>query len=104
MTPDEIQRIIKQENKFEDDDFFQDCFLAVLEQKAETALASVWAIELQQDNMEVCKSRVRALFAEYGYNDLDFEKVFKTNFIVDDALKIMRKWQIQNEIDDFSLK
>ena len=71
---------------------------------AETALASVCAIELQQDNMEVCKERVRALFSEYGYGDLDFDAVFKTNFIVDDALKVMRKWQIQDKIDNFSLK
>ena len=71
---------------------------------AETALASVWAIELQQDNMEVCKSRVRALFSEYGYGDLDFDAVFKTNFIVDDALKVMKKWSLENEINEFSLK
>jgi hypothetical protein len=71
---------------------------------AETALASVWAIELQPDNMEVCKERVRALFAKYGYGDLDFESVFKTNFIVDDALKVMKKWSLENEIDNFSLK
>lgn len=71
---------------------------------AETALASVWAIELQQDNMEVCKERVRALFSEYGYADLDFESVFKTNFIIDDALKVMRQWNRENEINEFKLE
>lgn len=71
---------------------------------AETALASVWAIELQQDNMEVCKERVRALFSEYGYADLDFEPVFKTNFIIDDALKVMRQWNRENEINEFKLE
>lgn len=71
---------------------------------AETALASVWAIELQQDNMEVCKERVRALFSEYGYGDLDFDAVFKTNFIVNDSLKVMKKWSLENEINEFSLK
>ena len=47
--------------------------------------------------MEVCKERVRALFSEYGYGDLDFESVFKTNFIIDDALKVMRQWNRENE-------
>lgn len=64
---------------------------------AETALASVWAIEMQQDNMDECKERVRALFAEQGYPDLDFESVFATNFIIDDALKVMRQWNEENE-------
>jgi hypothetical protein len=54
--------------------------------------------------MEVCKERVLALFAKYGYGDLDFESVFKTNFIVDDALKVMKKWSLENEINEFSLK
>ena len=71
---------------------------------AETSLASVWAIELQQDNMEVCKERVRALFSEYGYGDLNFDAVFKTNFIVDDALKVMRQWNRENEINEFKLE
>lgn len=72
-------------------------------QDAQTALASVWAIELQQDNMNECKARVRALFAEYGYSDLDFESVFATNFIVDDALKVMRQWSEENEPNQLSL-
>ena len=72
-------------------------------QDAETALASVWAIEMQQDNMNDCKARVRALFAEYGYPDLDFESVFATNFIVDDALKVMRQWSEENEPKQLSL-
>ncbi len=72
-------------------------------QDAETALASVWAIEMQQDNMNECKARVRALFAEYGYPDLDFDSVFATNFIVDDALKIMRQWSAENEPRQLSL-
>lgn len=72
-------------------------------QDAETALASVWAIEMQQDNMNECKARVRALFAEYGYSDLDFESVFSTNFIVDDALKVMRQWEEEKKTHQLSL-
>ena len=72
-------------------------------QDAETALASVWAIEMQQDNMNECKARVRALFAESGYPDLDFDSVFATNFIVDDALKVMRQWSAENEPCQLSL-
>lgn len=72
-------------------------------QDAETALASVWAIEMQQDNMNECKARVRALFAESGYPDLDFDSVFATNFIVDDALKVMRQWSAENEPRQLSL-
>lgn len=70
---------------------------------AQTALASVWAIELQQDNMDECKARVRALFAEYGYPDLDFDSVFATNFIVDDAFKVTRQWAEENEPKQLSL-
>lgn len=72
-------------------------------QDAETAIASVWAIEMQQDNMNECKARVRALFAEYGYSDLDFESVFATNFIVDDALKVMRQWEEEEKTHQLSL-
>ena len=72
-------------------------------QDAETALASVWAIEIQQDNMNECKARVRALFAEYGYSDLDFESVFATNFIVDDTLKVMRQWEEEEKTHQLSL-
>lgn len=72
-------------------------------QDAQTALASVWAIERQEDNMNDCKARVRALFAEYGYPDLDFDSVFATNFIVDDALKVMRQWAEEEEPKQLSL-
>lgn len=61
-------------------------------QDVETAFRSLWCIELQQDNMDECRRRVVELFTERGYGDLDFESVFKTNFLVGDSLVIQRKW------------
>lgn len=56
---------------------------------AAVALCSLVCIEMQEDNMRVCRERVRALFESYGYGDLDFDYVFQKNFIVGDALRLM---------------
>lgn len=60
-------------------------------------------IEKEKDNLDDCKARVRALFSECGYSGLDFESVFKTNFICDDALKVMKRWSEEEELKSFSL-
>lgn len=63
---------------------------------AETALKSLWCIELLKDNMEICRQRVKDLFAYYGYTDLSFDEVFNKQFILGDALKKMREWSEEN--------
>lgn len=60
---------------------------------AEKALRSLTCIELLEDNMLECRQRVKALFAYYGWHDLPFDEVFEKQFIIGDALKIMKQWE-----------
>lgn len=61
--------------------------------KAEQALRSVWCIELLPDNMAECRRRVKELFGYYGWQNLPFDEVFAKQFIIGDALEIMKQWE-----------
>ena len=66
--------------------------------KAETALRSVWCIELLEDNMMECRQRVKDIFAYYGWTDLPFDEVFERQFLIGDSLEIQREWVEENKI------
>lgn len=66
--------------------------------KAETALRSVWCIELLEDNMMECRQRVKDIFAYYGWTDLPFDEVFERQFLIGDSLEIQREWAEENKI------
>ena len=61
-------------------------------EKAETALRSVWCIELLEDNMAECRQRVKDIFAYYGWTNLPFEEVFEKQFLIGDSLAIQKRW------------
>lgn len=66
--------------------------------KAETALRSLWCIELLEDNMQECRKRVKDLFVYYGFENLPFEEVFEKQFLIGDSLKIMKQWEnVEND-------
>lgn len=67
--------------------------------KAETALRSLWCIELLEDNMQECRQRVKDVFAYYGFEDLPFEEVFEKQFLIGNSLKIMKQWEEDNKND-----
>lgn len=75
-------------------------------QDAETALKSLWCIELLEDNMAECRQRVKDIFAYYGWTDLPFDEVFERQFLIGDSLEIQRKWaeeELYKNQDLFSL-
>lgn len=64
---------------------------------AETALKSLWCIELLEDNMLECRRRVKDIFKYYGWEDLPFDEVFEKQFLIGDSLEIQKKWAVEQE-------
>ena len=72
-------------------------------EKAETALRSVWCIELLEDNMAECRQRVKDVFAYYGWTDLPFDEVFEKQFLIGDSLAIQKKWAEEERLKEHDL-
>lgn len=71
--------------------------------KAETALRSLWCIELLEDNMQECRKRVKDIFAYYGWTDLPFEEVFEKQFLIGDSLVIQKRWAEEERLKEQDL-
>lgn len=66
------------------------------------ALASIVGIDIQADNVQESRNRLKQMYCDKFPNASDFalqmaDIILKNNIICGDSLKIMDKWRIENE-------